>query len=594
MKVNKNKGFLLFTIGPVQSYIETARKTQDLYMGSYMISYLIFDAINLLLEDIPAEDIIFPAVNKDALEISSVASFPNRFLTLVPREKAEDIASRIEAQIKLETKNIAKYVSMKYKCNQKLFLEQKPWDFWEIYWVVTYPKPGESYGQFYERTEKSLGAVKNLRWFSQSEEHGSKCSLCGQRQVVTTDDGDGLCSVCMIKRKANKYFIDIYKSVSETDRKDYFKSFPSTAEIATAKFKEKLFSDEHAKNLYKSLNTKLKETLGKQHINKVQPIPKLLVRVKSSENYEGQWLYEENIDSDYIKRQLGLDVSKEGLAEAISIRNKLVKHIKTEPGKYYAVISMDGDDMGKWLSGGMAKDPNKISKQMHWGISQSLLDFNKKARNILDKEYLGRLVYAGGDDVFALMNTYGLLEAAIKLRDIFPKFEKNMDSKRQSTASMGICISYYKDPLAKAINRARAMEQKAKDYPGKDAIAISYITSSGQEKVMVCSWSQLKNIINLSETICNYVSQSFAKNLWLEFSKITTDGIIIQEELQESFKSGILRRLYRSKKSEISSKEYEKIVPNLYKRLVSTVESLEYDLKSFFNALEIINVLGGE
>ncbi|WAM31763.1 type III-B CRISPR-associated protein Cas10/Cmr2 [Caldicellulosiruptor naganoensis] len=32
--------FLLFTIGPVQSFIATARKAQDLWAGSYILSYL--------------------------------------------------------------------------------------------------------------------------------------------------------------------------------------------------------------------------------------------------------------------------------------------------------------------------------------------------------------------------------------------------------------------------------------------------------------------------------------------------------------------------------------------------------------------------
>jgi len=32
--------FLLFTIGPVQDFIATARKTQDLWAGSYLLSYL--------------------------------------------------------------------------------------------------------------------------------------------------------------------------------------------------------------------------------------------------------------------------------------------------------------------------------------------------------------------------------------------------------------------------------------------------------------------------------------------------------------------------------------------------------------------------
>lgn len=594
MRLDDDKGFLLFTIGPVQSYIETARKTQDLYMGSYMISYLIFDAIESLLEYIPSEDIIFPSVDKNSLEISSVASFPNRFLALVPLAKAEEIANQLEDKVKSETKNIADYVMTKYKCDQKLFLKQKPWDFWEIYWVITSPKPEETYVEFYERTEKSLGAVKNLKMFSQAEEHGMKCSLCGQRQVIATADGDGLCSVCMIKRKANNYFLNIFESIDRTYKGDYFTSFPSTAEIATAKFKEKLFSDENAKKLYIKLNSELEKLLGR-HLNYVKSVPKILSKIRPGENWEGQWLYEESMDQDHIKKETGLDVAKEDLTKVISLREQLINFVKAEPDKYYAVISMDGDNMGKWLSGSMAQDPAKVTKDMHWNISQSLLDFNKMARDIVEKEYLGKLVYAGGDDVFALMNTDRLLEAAMKLRKAFPKFEGNIGSKYSSTASMGICIAYYRDPLSKAINKAREMEQKAKNYPGKNAIGISNITSSGQEKTIICSWDQLQNIIGLSNTIYEYVSKSFTKNLWLEFSKITTDGVIVQEDLQDSFKSGILRRLYRSKKADVNKREYEeKVIPVLYKQLISAVESLDYDLQSFFDALEIISILAGE
>lgn len=593
VRFDGNKGLLLFTIGPVQSYIETARKTQDLYMGSYMISYLIFNTIKLLLDYIPSEDIIFPSVDKESLQTSSVASFPNRFLAIVPLDKAEKIAIELENKVRTEMKNIADFVMTKYECDQLMFLKQKPWDFCEIYWVITSPKPKESYAEFYDRTEKSLGSVKNLKMFCQTQEDGIKCSLCGQRQVVARTEGDGLCSVCMIKRKANNYFLNMYKSLG-TNKTDYFASFPSTAEIAAAKFKEKLFSDETARELYTKLNSELENILGK-HLNYVKPVPKLSSCVRIQENSEGQWLYEESIDPDYIKRETGLEITREDISNILNIRKELINLVKDEPDKYYAIISMDGDNMGKWLSGSMALHPDKVTKEMHWSISRSLLDYNKMARDIVEKEYLGKLIYAGGDDVFALINIDGLLEAAIKLRKAFPKFEENIGSKERSTASMGICIAYYRDPLSRSINKAREMEQRAKNYPGKNAIGISNITSSGQEKTIICSWDQLQDIINLSNIIYENVSKSFTKNLWLEFSRITTDGVIVQKDLQESFKLGILRRLYRNKKATINKEEYEKkIIPLLYERLVSVIEGLHYDLKSFFDALEIISILAGE
>ena len=47
MSENKSKNLMLmFTIGPVQSFIEAARKTEDLWMGSYILSYLVATAMD--------------------------------------------------------------------------------------------------------------------------------------------------------------------------------------------------------------------------------------------------------------------------------------------------------------------------------------------------------------------------------------------------------------------------------------------------------------------------------------------------------------------------------------------------------------------
>ena len=52
--------FLLFSLGPVQSFISTARKTQDHWMGSFLLSYLTFTAMQAVMEEIGADSIIFP------------------------------------------------------------------------------------------------------------------------------------------------------------------------------------------------------------------------------------------------------------------------------------------------------------------------------------------------------------------------------------------------------------------------------------------------------------------------------------------------------------------------------------------------------
>jgi len=47
----KDLSFLLFSIGPIQSFIAAARKTQDLWMGSYLLSYLTWKAMEIIVEN---------------------------------------------------------------------------------------------------------------------------------------------------------------------------------------------------------------------------------------------------------------------------------------------------------------------------------------------------------------------------------------------------------------------------------------------------------------------------------------------------------------------------------------------------------------
>ncbi|MEO0200372.1 MAG: type III-B CRISPR-associated protein Cas10/Cmr2, partial [candidate division WOR-3 bacterium] len=51
---------LIFTIGPVQSFISKARKTSDLWAGSYMLSYLTWKSMKALVEDFGPDVIIYP------------------------------------------------------------------------------------------------------------------------------------------------------------------------------------------------------------------------------------------------------------------------------------------------------------------------------------------------------------------------------------------------------------------------------------------------------------------------------------------------------------------------------------------------------
>src|SRR3990172_6524588 len=95
--------FLLFAIGPVQEFIATARKTQDLWAGSYLLSYLSWSAMKVVSENFGPDSLIFPdlcgqpfadmwlidkglQIEKPKSEELSSPTLPNRFLAIVPED----------------------------------------------------------------------------------------------------------------------------------------------------------------------------------------------------------------------------------------------------------------------------------------------------------------------------------------------------------------------------------------------------------------------------------------------------------------------------------------------------------------------------
>lgn len=131
--------FLLFTIGPVQEFISTARKTSDLWAGSYILSYLIYKAIENILEELGPDNIVYPCLlgqplvdkwingklrgskiieifkeekwfkkfidNFSLSENLTIANFPNKFLAIVPMENAKKIADKCKENIQKELQN---------------------------------------------------------------------------------------------------------------------------------------------------------------------------------------------------------------------------------------------------------------------------------------------------------------------------------------------------------------------------------------------------------------------------------------------------------------------------------------------------------
>lgn len=135
-------------------------------------------------------------------------------------------------------------------------------------------------------------------------------------------------------------------------------------------------------------------------------------------------------------------------------------------GPYIAVIALDGDHMGETLSG-------FATKGQHRAFSEKLATF---ARSVQIAPEDGLLIYAGGDDVLAVVRATRAIPLAQKLAEDF----KSEIGESGVTASAGVAIGSAKAPLQDLIREAHAAEGRAKHVYGRDALAVSVLKRSGE------------------------------------------------------------------------------------------------------------------
>lgn len=135
---------LYLHVGPVQSFIQAARRTDDLWSGSFTVAFLTYCGVEKVAEMVGPDALVFPdlaqlplsqkrlfgkASDQESLTHSSLA---NKLLAIVPRARAEEIAQAATKAIDNEWKTMAK--AAKHELNRALqgttgFVE--PWGKWD-------------------------------------------------------------------------------------------------------------------------------------------------------------------------------------------------------------------------------------------------------------------------------------------------------------------------------------------------------------------------------------------------------------------------------------------------------------------------------
>ena len=206
-------------------------------------------------------------------------------------------------------------------------------------------------------------------------------------------------------------------------------------------------------------------------------------------------------NKDFIRKKLRkYDDKEEEVFNDSEIKEKLPKNANYY--KYIALVQADGDNMGRVIED-IGSDEEKLKE-----FSKTLFKFCKEATEKVES-FGGRMIYAGGDDLFFFApvlytekhtifqlcedlerdecteeevefeekNTIFQLCEDLS-RDFNERIEK-LDLENKPTLSFGVGITYYKFPLYEAReNAVNLLFNKAKKK--KNAIAFEIIKHSGQ------------------------------------------------------------------------------------------------------------------
>ena len=530
---------LHFTFTPVKTFVEQARRTRDLWAGSYLLAWLSGKAMCKILNDggeimVPdiTDDNLIAALQKqphDEKLVKTLGTLPNRFTAKIPKgtNPAVYVKTIQEAWF-----NLAEEVRKKIDHNNQIdavFWNRQIENLWEITWVL-----GDK--------SSLLDSRKNLRLPKQTQECGEKCTVCGERQELSeskepppfrpnrersknwwkgikedvlkksggTDldlrENERLCAVCLTKRafplvakeamgwEVEKYYpstaymsaIDWLETVLEKSKsQEYGKDVLAAANNLVAVANDlKLYYSEYTTDI-KSLGEKIEGT----------GVSKTLIKL------DGDTFFQSSIESDQLEKRSSND--KLTLAEKhqlIDTLRQLQNSVGVSTTPFYALLMMDGDGMGKLLG--------KQDEASRKNVSNALAKFTRQVPGIVE-DHNGKLIYAGGDDVFALLPVSSAIHCAAKCREEYREAFKLFPPSIKQAATISAAVQFAHQNIALSVvvkDAHNLLDAVAKDRTGRDALACRVWKPGGS----VLTWSQpwqitdgddLKDIVPLIDKV---------------------------------------------------------------------------------------------
>ena len=602
--------YLSFSLGPVQSFIEAARSVRDLWTGSAILSWLSFRALLPVVDKFGPTALIYPSLRgnplmdvwlRDTLGIDSGTppdghgridpSLPNRFIAMIPRGPegataftlaveceeavrdawstlAEAVRNRLDPQLRplyaewdrLWKSQISDFFDIRTSAVPDRDVSDESLarliggatfeDVWPDAAAIRLladslpPRNGPSSsgaGAWQARMEYSARLMDGIRTvrhvptasacYDDSGRVPAKCTLFGSWEQmgpagfrdadrfwkqscqelsfggVRIRSGERLCAISLARRFAGPALL-----AREFGMDPDALRFPDTATVAAAEWLQRAGTDP--------------------------------TRVRAEHHsWNGRWLHDA-ADEDTPAVPVEVESWIHG-----------AKREHGDPSAYYAILMMDGDDIGGWLSGEGDHSPRireilhpdvvsyyresggsaaesalgarrPVGPGLHASISAALGDFASGPAAQCVRDHHGTLIYSGGDDLLALLPIATAVRCADSLREAFQgEGHRSLRGMgRRATLSAGVAFVHHVEDLRFALQAAREAEGQAKEA-GKDLICLKVVRRSGEHATATLPWPLAGWFADLTSLFAKGATDRWAYRLRAELPVLSGAGM---------------------------------------------------------------------
>lgn len=487
---------MLVSVGPVQGFIKSARRSRDLWYGSWLLSELSKMAAATLVQH--QGELIFPApASMTDLEYGSPINVVNRIVAIFKHEPSAvgaDIRANLEGLLMDEWSTARNQFpgSLVDEDTAKAQIR----DLLELMWVYA-PLQEDGYPAARAQAERLMASRKNTRDFRPVTWGAAapKSSLDGMLESLVPEDAYPDRSDSRQDRddKAQKLFtrygagraerlsaVDLLKRHGNPSAAAHV---PSTSDMAARPFLKRL--QQEADKAAPAVD-KLQQRLSELGMNQSP----LSMRDGKLAVGDAQLLYEARLRTEPEEHGL----KEEKVDDAVRALRGFYRSIgdalggPIRPSPYFALLIADGDNMGRVVD-------SLDTPERHRAISRSLSQFASEVGQRVEKVYDGALVYSGGDDVLAFLPLHTMVDCTWALTK---RFEEMLEAYRtldangktiSPTLSSGLVIAHHLEPLADTLALAEASERRAKEVSGKHAVSITLSKRSGADRSIAARWT---------------------------------------------------------------------------------------------------------